>query len=215
MSEDQLYKRFGKEFPAGTVLFREGEPGVEMYVVQSGKVRISVKVRKVEKVLVDLDAGEFFGEMSILNGAPRSATATVVEPAKIMVIDPKTFEAMVRGSSEIAIRMIKKLAGRLQEADDQIANLLLKDHTSRVVHALLTLSRRGEIQDEGGVLVKIGLSDLGGKIGLLQDEISSVLDRLELANLVYREEAGLQVSSPDRLAEFLEFLEMKEKFGEV
>src|SRR4051812_46571866 len=70
-----LFERFGKAFPPGTILFKEGDTGKEMYVIQSGKVRISKTVRDVEKTLVELPAGEFFGEMSILNDKPRSATA--------------------------------------------------------------------------------------------------------------------------------------------
>ncbi len=124
MADDQLFQRFGKEFPQGTVLFREGEPGKEMYVVQHGRVTISKQVGDVEKILASLGPGEFLGEMSILNNKPRSATATCAEPAKLLVIDAKTFEAMIRSNAEIAIRMIKKLSDRLAEANEQIENLL-------------------------------------------------------------------------------------------
>ena len=118
--EDALFQRFGKEFKRGDVLFREGEPGKEMYVIQSGKVNITKTVRENAKILATLGAGEFFGEMSILNNKPRSAGAVVAEDAKLLVIDPKTFEAMIRGNVEIAVRLIKKLSDRLQEADEQI-----------------------------------------------------------------------------------------------
>ena len=135
--EDQLFQRFGREFPKGTLLFKEGEPGKEMYVVQSGKVNITKNVRDTEKVLATLGPGEFFGEMSILNNKPRSAGASMAEDGKLLVIDPRTFEAMIRGNVEIAVRLIKKLSDRLQEADEQIENLLLRDPNSRVVHNLL------------------------------------------------------------------------------
>ncbi|HXN56364.1 MAG TPA: cyclic nucleotide-binding domain-containing protein, partial [Myxococcales bacterium] len=124
--EDQLFQRFGREFSKGTVLFKEGDPGKEMYVVQSGRVNIVKTVRDTEKVLATLGAGEFFGEMSILNNKPRSAGATMAEDGKLLVIDPRTFEAMIRGNVEIAVRLIKKLSDRLQEADAQIENLLLR-----------------------------------------------------------------------------------------
>src|SRR6266542_4064980 len=117
MADDQLFQRFGKEFPLGTVLFREGEPGKEMYVVQQGRITISKTVGEVEKILASLGPGEFVGEMSILNNKPRSATGTCAEPSKLLVIDAKTFEAMIRGNAEIAIRMIKKLSDRLAEAN--------------------------------------------------------------------------------------------------
>ena len=123
--EDQLFQRFGREFRKGHVLFREGEPGREMFVVQSGKVNITKTVRETEKILATLGPGEFFGEMAILNNKPRSAGATMAEDGKLLVIDPRMFEAMIRGNVEIAVRLIKKLSDRLQEADDQIENLLL------------------------------------------------------------------------------------------
>src|ERR687886_3110776 len=134
--EDALFQRFGKEFKRGDVLFREGEPGKEMYVIQAGKANITKRVRDTEKILATLGSGEFFGEMAILNNKPRSAGAIMAEDGKLLVIDPRTFEAMIRGNVEIAVRLIKKLSDRLQEADEQIENLLLKDPNSRVVHYL-------------------------------------------------------------------------------
>jgi len=95
MAEDKLYERFGHEYPAGHSLFKDGELGKEMFVVQSGKVKIHKTVRDVDKTLAVLGPGEFFGEMSILNNKPRSASATVEEPARLLVIDPKTFEPKV------------------------------------------------------------------------------------------------------------------------
>jgi CRP-like cAMP-binding protein len=123
MADDQLFQRFGKEFAQGTVLFREGEPGKEMYVVQQGRVTVSKRVGDVEKILASLGPGEFLGEMSILNNKPRSATATCAEAARLLVVDAKTFEAMIRGNAEIAIRIMKTLAARLGDADDQIVAL--------------------------------------------------------------------------------------------
>src|SRR6478736_884654 len=98
-AEDTLFQRFGKEFPKGTVLFREGEPGKEMFVLQSGRVSISKKVRDVEKVLAVLGPGEFFGEMAIISNKPRNASAIIEEEARLLVIDPRTFESMIRGNA--------------------------------------------------------------------------------------------------------------------
>src|SRR5574342_1343961 len=167
--EDQLFQRFGREFPRGTVLFREGDPGREMFVIQAGRVDISKRVGGSEKILSTLGQGEFFGEMSILNNAPRSATATCADDSKLLVIDPKTFEAMVRGNAEIALRMIKKLAARLQEADHQIENLLMGDAGSRVVHRLLLLAEKAA---RGGSAVRIETSprDLAARVGVKPEQ---------------------------------------------
>lgn len=215
MSDDKLYDRFGKQMPPGTILFREGESGKEMYVIQSGRIRISKQVRDVEKTLTTLGPGEFFGEMAILNNKPRSATASVEEEAKVLVIDPKTFEAMVRGNAEIAVRMIKKLSARLQEADEQIENLLLKDHNSRVVHFLSAMAIRQGQQVDGGTLIDISVKDLASKVGLEVEPVNEVLNKLIRAKLVRITETGLLIQDPSKLREFLEFLEMKEKFGDI
>ena len=214
-AEETLFQRFGKEFPKGTVLFNEGEPGKDMFVLQSGKIAISKKVRDVEKVLALLGPGEFFGEMAIISNKPRNATATVTEDAKLLVIDPKTFEAMIRGNAEIAVRMIKKLAERLSEADAQIENLLLSDPASRVVHQVLQMCQtRGRPMEEG-IEVDFPVRELPRLIGVGEPAIRNMLDRLERAGLVERSGDRLTVYDTARLHDFLQYLEMKWKFGDL
>ena len=82
-SAESLTQRFAREYPRGSVVFREGDPGGPMYVVQSGQVRISRRAGGAETVLTTLGPGAFFGEMSILSGRPRSATATCVEGDRV------------------------------------------------------------------------------------------------------------------------------------
>jgi CRP/FNR family transcriptional regulator, cyclic AMP receptor protein len=214
-AEETLFQRFGKEFPKGTVLFQEGEPGKDMFVLQSGKIAISKKVRDVEKVLAVLGPGEFFGEMAIISNKPRNATATVTEDAKLLVIDPKTFEAMIRGNSEIAVRMIKKLAERLSEADAQIENLLLSDPASRVVHQVLQACQsRGRPMEEG-IEVDFPIREYPRLIGVGEPAIRHMLDRLERAGLIERSGDRLTVYDTARLHDFLQYLEMKWKFGDL
>ncbi len=214
-AEETLFQRFGKEFPKGTVLFREGEPGKEMFVIQSGRIAISKRVRDAEKVLAVLGPGEFFGEMSIISNRPRNATATVSEDAKLLVIDPKTFEGMIRGNAEIAVRMIKKLAERLSEADAQIENLMHSDPTGRVVHLILQVCQtRGRAMEEG-LEIELPVRDLPRQLGVGEPAIRSILGRLEQAGLVERSGDRLIVQDTARLHDFLQYLEMKWKFGDL
>jgi CRP/FNR family cyclic AMP-dependent transcriptional regulator len=214
-AEETLFQRFGKEFPKDTVLFQEGQPGKDMFVVQAGRISISKKVRDVEKVLAVLGPGEFFGEMAIISNKPRNATATVTEDAKLLVIDPKTFEAMIRGNSEIAVRMIKKLAERLSEADAQIENLLLSDPASRVIHQVLQVCQsRGRPMEEG-IEVDFPVRELPRQIGVGEPAIRHMLDRLERAGLIERSGDRLTVYDTARLHDFLQYLEMKWKFGDL
>jgi CRP/FNR family cyclic AMP-dependent transcriptional regulator len=213
--EDQLFQRFGREFTKGTVLFKEGEPGKEMYVVQSGKVNITKTVRDTEKVLATLGPGEFFGEMSILNNKPRSAGANMAEDGKLLVIDPRTFEAMIRGNVEIAVRLIKKLSDRLQEADEQIENLLLRDPNSRVVHNLLQQAAKRGKPTPQGTLVPVNLLELHNRMGLTAEEVQDGVQRTAKAKIFALVPEGVVIPDLAKMQKYLEFLEMKEKFGDT
>jgi len=212
--EDALFQRFGKEFKRGDVLFREGEPGTEMYVVQAGKVNITKTVRETEKILATLGAGEFFGEMSILNNKPRSAGAVVAEDAKLLVIDPKTFEAMIRGNVEIAVRLIKKLSDRLQEADEQIENLLHRDPNSRVVHHLLQAAIKRGKDTAQGKLVTVNLNELHVRMGLTASDVQEAVNKTAKARIISLVPEGVLVPDAGKMQKYLEFLEMKERFGD-
>jgi CRP/FNR family transcriptional regulator, cyclic AMP receptor protein len=213
MADDSLFSRFGREFPQGAVLFREGDVGKEMYVIQAGRITVSKHVRDVEKVLGTLGQGDFVGEMAIISNKPRSATATVAEEAKLLVIDSRTFEAMVRANSEIAVRMIKKLTERLQDADRQIENLLLADPTSRLVHFLMhQVAARGGTD---GVHVDFSVKELPPMLGLREEQIRDTLIKLEKAKLATLDSDGAVISSLQKMKEYFDFLEMKAKFSEL
>jgi len=212
MSEEALFQKLGKTFPPGTVLFKEGETGREMFVIQSGKVKISKMVRGEVQVLATLGPGEFFGEMAILNNKPRSATATVMEECKMLVIDPKTYELMLKNNIEIAVRMIKKLAQRLQEADDQIESLLYKDANSRVVHTLTRAADSSGKQAEGGIKVAMSAEDIAGRTGMEPEQAREIIGRLEKAKLIKLLADGIIISDANRLRKYLEYLSMKEQF---
>lgn len=213
--EDALFQRFGRVFPAGTTIFEEGAEGREMFVLQEGKVRISKKVRDVEKVLADLSPGAFFGEMSILLNKPRSAKAVVLVDSKLLVIEPKTFEAMLKGNAEIAIRLIKILADRLQEADEQIENLLLRDDSSRVVHYLTRQAdKKGKAVDGGGRFITGSKDQIASQTGTDPKHVNDVIEKLVKGNLLKVQPDGFVVAETEKLRKFLEYLALKEQFGE-
>ena len=212
---------FAEEFEPGTVLFEEGEEGHTMYVIQVGEVEISRSIAGERKVLAKIPAGEFFGEMAILNDRPRSATATVIMPARLLVIDGSTFETMLRGRSEIALRLIQTMASRLERANQQIELLLLTDNTHRVVMALRQLADGAPADGDGAVFLDVSVADLAAKAAIPREELLDILQRLALARLVlYAEEAGIEregfvVPEVGRLLEFIEFLDLKDRFGPV
>ena len=211
---DPLFARFGQEFAAGDVLFRDGEPGDRMFVIQTGAVRITKTMGGEQKVLAVLGPGEFLGEMAILNGKPRTATATVVEPTRCLLIDARTLEAMVAKNAEIALRLIKKLARRLDSADTLIEILMHTDPKARV---MLALSRHAEAFGEpvaDGVRIRATAADVALEVGVEEATATEVMTRLRRLRLA-REDAsgGIVIADIARLRDFLEFLEMPQKFA--
>ena len=211
---DPLFARFGREYQAGEVLFREGEPGDRMFVIQAGAVKITKSMAGDQKVLAVLGPGEFLGEMAILNGKPRTATATVVEPVRCLLIDARTLEAMVSKNAEIALRLIKKLARRLDSADTLIEILMQTDPKARV---MLALSRHAEAFGEpvkDGVKIRATPADIASEVGVDEETAQEVMARLRRLRLAREEPGGaIVIADIARLRDFLEFLEMPQKFA--
>jgi CRP-like cAMP-binding protein len=127
---------YGRDFPPGAVVFEEGDPGSRMYVIQAGAVRILKRVGTRELTLAHLGPGEAFGEMALLEGQPRSATAVVEAPSRILEIDEAAFADLMRRNGEIALRLLRRLSARLREANRQIRNFLSADAMGRAVEVL-------------------------------------------------------------------------------
>jgi CRP-like cAMP-binding protein len=206
-----MFAKFGKRFPGGTVLFREGDKGEEMFILQSGKVKISKKIRGVEKTLATLEKGEFFGEMAILNDKPRSASAETVEDSDMLVIDRKTFETLLRSNVEIAIRFIKRLADRLRETNDQMEALMIRDNTSRLVNILAK-----RVRESKGGTVSLAIDDLAGMAGLEGSQAKEILGKLgSVRILTLTPDDHVTITSQEQMQRLLRYLEMREIFGEM
>lgn len=123
MAADKFAK-FLTHYPEGHVLFREGDHGEDMYIVQSGKVAIKKKVRDGETVLAVLEKGDFFGEMAMLERLPRSASAEMQEAGDLIVISGDMFGDMIKSNPEIAVRMLRKQSIRLRDTNKQLEEAL-------------------------------------------------------------------------------------------
>jgi CRP/FNR family cyclic AMP-dependent transcriptional regulator len=127
---------------AGAILFRAGDEGDAMYLIEQGKVRIYVQAKDGHEVtLTELYRGDFFGEMALLDGKPRSADARVAEDARLAVLSREHFLSFMRNNPNVALEMLTALANRLRHTDE-----LLRHSATRNVNveeaAQLTLADR-------------------------------------------------------------------------
>jgi CRP/FNR family transcriptional regulator len=192
---EETYNKYGRLFRKGEVIFREGDTGEKMYIIQSGKIRISKRTRDRETTLAVLSDGDFFGEMAIIDKEPRSATATAVEDSRVIILDDEVFETQIRANPKIVMQILRKMSSRLRDADRQIKTLTFRDSSSRVVGTLLLLVSRSGKSTERGICF-----DYGAVI-------------TELSNMVGLPTNKLIVTKAENLERFMNFLELKEEFG--
>ena len=114
--ENELMKKFERALVPGQVLFREGDGGTEMFVVLEGAIRLSRGGRE----LAVMRRGQYFGEMSLLGGAPRSATAEAAEPVRLAVINKSNFDLLVRENPLLVRSLLEELARRLADMNRRV-----------------------------------------------------------------------------------------------
>jgi CRP-like cAMP-binding protein len=119
------------DYAAGAIIVQEGAPGSEMFIIDEGEVEIVRNLGEHERVLTTLGPGDFFGEMSVLETRPRSATARAKVACRLLPIDASTFDALLREHPEVGVRMMRKLSARLRGYEEQ------EERAARVGMALL------------------------------------------------------------------------------
>lgn len=113
------------KIPAGTVIFNENDPGGVLYIINSGTVELSITDEDKKKVVVHvLEPGEFFGEMSLLDGAGRSTTARALEDVEALSLAREPFIALLRRQSEVALDVVSALAKRMRKTDELLRTRL-------------------------------------------------------------------------------------------
>lgn len=125
--KESPFAKFLTKYKKGEFVFRQGEDGDEMYIVQSGQVAIRKSIGETRTTVNVLEKGDFFGEMSVLERLPRTADAEVIEDAGVITINSATFGEMIRSNPEIAVRMLRKYSMRMREYSEQLEKLMTEE----------------------------------------------------------------------------------------
>lgn len=169
-------------FNEGDVIFRQGDPGDVMYILVSGAVELRIKVEKGEKLLKCVDTPhDFFGEMALVDGSPRSATAIAIKPTKLIVVDEAQFEKIVMNNGKFAWKIIQVLSQRIRNSNLQISELVELGLRERVQRGMADYALKfGEKIYTGGLKIPIqGVKEwVNTRLGIALTDIDSVLFRL-------------------------------------
>jgi len=191
----QVKRAFQRSFEDGEIIFDEGDEGIDLFVIHSGKVKISRSGPGGDRVVAQLSPGEFFGEMSVVLGEPRNARAVAVGSTELLELDGETFESMCIERPEIAIRMIQRLATRLIAAERRLSALGLDDLVGPLVRYLAAAAEAGG-QDEEELRVATTLRVLAQECELSLTETHQALHQLMDEKLIRL--VGDELIAPDR-----------------
>lgn len=207
---DRLLQAFGRRYPAGEVIFREGEQGREVFILQEGRVRVLKRVRLVERSLQILKPGDLFGEGALLPGTPRTSSAVALSDVVVLALDPDTFGALLQGSAAVAMRLVQQLVRRLRDAEDQIENMMLRDNQSKIVNALLKLAvESGKLS--GPAQVAVSPLELSSRSGLDVDTVKRGVTQLREGQYIRILDEKVVIDDIDALRKLFTLLGTKEQ----
>jgi len=174
------FSRFARTYQAGEIIFSEYEPGDSFYLIQAGRVRITKIVGDIEKNIDILSAPEIFGEMAILEGAPRSATAIALETVKVLEFNRANFEILMIGNPQIALRLLKVFTKRIYDQKRRFMILTLDDPQAKIADVFLMLDETQGSAVPGEQLgdkreFKVTVDDVAHWAGMNPAEVQTLL----------------------------------------
>jgi CRP/FNR family transcriptional regulator, cyclic AMP receptor protein len=162
----------------GDTLFSEGDPGDRLYVVSQGKVKLGRTASDGrENLLAVLGPGEMFGELSLFDPGPRTATATAVTAATLHGLGHDDLEPLLLQRPEVAGRLLAALARRLRRTNEAMGDLVFRDVPGRVAKALLDLASRFGVETDDGLRVTHDLTqeELAQLVGASRETVNKAL----------------------------------------
>jgi CRP/FNR family transcriptional regulator, cyclic AMP receptor protein len=189
--------------PRGESLFAEGDPGDRLYLIVDGKIKLGATSGDGrETLLAILGPGEMFGELSLFDPGPRTATATALTDAHLAGMGHPELEPWLTGRPEVAIALLRALARRLRRTNEAMADLVFSDVPGRVAKALLDLSGKfGETQPDGTVHVVHDMTqeELAQLVGASRETVNKALADFQNRGWVRLEQRGVDLLDLDRL----------------
>ena len=168
-----------RRFRRGEVLFHEGDPGDALFIVAAGAVKVVVPSEGGdEAILATLRRGDFFGELALLDGAPRSASAVALEATETLALPRDQFRVLVGSEPAIRDALLAALAGELRRLTAHVAELHFLDLTGRLAARLARLAQEhGMRGPDGSVKLDAPLtqSDLAAMIGATRQSVNKLL----------------------------------------
>ena len=170
-----------RQYPRGVALFHERQSSDKVIVLQRGRVKLTAVTEQGREILLAIAGpGDVLGELSALDGHPRSATAVAVEPVEAVTLAPGDLVSFLEASPRAALAVIRQLARRLRDADRKRVEFAAQDSVGRVAARLVELCDRFGTEIDEGTRIDLPISqdELAGWIGASREAVSKALQTL-------------------------------------
>lgn len=185
-----------RNYPKNSVIINEGDHTDSLYVILSGKVKIFLTDDQQKEVIVAIQrAGDYFGELALLDEAPRSASVMTMEPCTLLMVSRAAFERYLASDPKIAISLMRGLAERLRATTENVKSLALMDVYGRIARTLLHLAKEADgyqVVDE-----KLTHQDLANMVGASREMVSRIMK--DLAKGGYIKTEGKRIVIKEKL----------------
>jgi CRP/FNR family transcriptional regulator, cyclic AMP receptor protein len=192
-----------RKLPRGHVVFAEGDPGDRLFVVLDGKVKLSrAAADGRENLLAVLGATEMFGELSLFDPGPRTATATTVTDATLASLDHDDLRPLLAQRPEVSVHLLQALSQRLRRTNDAMVDLVFTDVPGRVAKALLELSSKFGVVEGEGTRVRHDLTqeELAQLVGASRETVNKALSEFAHRGWLRLDGRSVVLLDPERLA---------------
>lgn len=190
------------EAKRGQRIYLAGDPSDQIFLIKSGIIKICMEAQdRREVILALLNSGDIFGELAVVDDAPRDHRAEAYADCVLCAMDRETILRLIREVPELGFQITKLIGLRLRTFRSRVEELLCKSAHARVAHALLELAGRHGIIDAGGILIPLRVSqrDLGRLVGLSRETVNGILHEWREQQLVDADRTSIRVHDPARL----------------
>lgn len=179
-----------RSYPRHAFMIRAGEKTDALYILISGRAKVVIDDGEGREVTLNvIGPSEFFGEMSLIDEKPRSASVEAIEPCEVLYISKPAFMNVLKGNFDVAMLMLRSVIGKLREADQKIASLALMDVHGRVARLIMDLAR----EVDGHWIVDTGSEEMARMVGASREMVSRVIKEMRDGGLIKRDKRKIVI----------------------
>lgn len=184
-----------RNYPANTIIVTEGDDTSSLYLVESGKVKFYLNDEDGNEVMLGkVGAGGYFGELAVLDGAPRSVSVMTLEPTKLAVVSRKDLLQTLRADPEFCLRLLSRLAERLRHLSDEVRSLALTNVYSRITRLLKHLAHSTDGKSE--IPERLTHQQIAQMVGSSREMVSRIMKDLQEGEYVIIAGGRIKLNKP-------------------